>query len=579
MKFLFVTGGTLSGLGKGTTVSCIGAVLRAYGYKVTCIKIDPYLNVDAGTMSPYEHGEVYVLSDGAEVDLDLGNYERFLGLHLNKDHNITTGKIFEKILKKERRGDFLGKTVQFVPQLTDTIKDWIKNLAQREHEKRGIQICLVEVGGTVGDIESAYFLEAIQQLKQEIEEHDFLHFHLTYIPELGPDKEQKTKPMQHSIKELRAAGLQPDIIGCRCDHEIRQSVRDKVSLYSQVKKHAVISLHTTSNIYCVPKVLESQDILSLVAKKLDLPPPNALESDMIYSMSFWERLSRRNYDHKNKTIKIGITGKYTGLADSYLSVIKALKHSALHVGCNLEIEWIESTNLETSADDPSWTIMRQVDGIVCPGGFGDRGISGKANASKFCRENLIPYLGICLGMQTAIIDVARNVLGYEDANSTEFDPKTKYPVVGTMEDFANEEKGGTMRLGDYETYITDKNSLCYKLYDNKDVVVERHRHRYEINHKYVPEITKTGLLFVGQDKSGTRMEFAEMKDHPYFVCSQYHPEFTSRPGRPNPMFLGLLLCAAGYKKNGSKGCREFLDKRFERFDNKLNCEVEEDLDW
>ncbi|PHJ25209.1 ctp synthase [Cystoisospora suis] len=573
MKYLVVTGGTMSGLGKGTTISSIGVTLKALGLHLTAIKIDPYLNVDAGTMSPYEHGEVYVLEDGGEVDLDLGNYERFLDVTLTKDHNITSGKVYQKVINDERKGFYLGKTVQVVPQVTDAVQSWISRVSQRSVDAHGVSpdICLIEVGGTVGDIESAMYLEALQQFCRRTGRENFCLCHVSFVPSIGG--EQKTKPTQHGVKELRQAGLAPDLIFCRCETMLCEATRNKIALFSQVLPEHVISVHDVANTYRVPLVLESQNVAMLICKRLGLEPPFTPRSagklpqaaSIPVSMKKWTLMADR-LTSPTDVVKIGVVGKYTGLSDSYLSVIKALQHGAMEANVKLNIEWIESSNLEDQIRlenktqyDKAWAALKTVNGVVCPGGFGDRGITGKALSAKFCRETKTPYLGICLGMQVAVIDFARSVLGLESANSEEFDPQCPNPVVISMpEHVSTENVGGTMRLGKRATIIRDSNSLAAKIYDGRAVVDERHRHRYEVNPEMVKAMESKGLKFVGQDERGQRMEIAELTDHPFFFCVQYHPEFNSRPLKPSPPFLGLILAASGRLQERLKKYGGFL---------------------
>lgn len=545
-KYLVVTGGTLSGVGKGTTISCIGVVLKSMGFRVTAIKIDPYLNVDAGTMSPYEHGEVYVLEDGGEADLDLGNYERFLDVTLTSDHNITTGKIYEKVLRDERAGRFLGKTVQVVPHVTDTIQNWIRLVAQRpvDSQQRGSpDICLIEVGGTVGDIESSCYLEALQQFYSNVGSDNFCLCHVSYVPEVGSgaNREQKTKPTQHSVKELRQRGLRPDFIFCRSDNPLDVQAKNKIALFGQVPPQHVIAVNNIPNIYRAPAMIDQQNFGILVCKKLGLvPSPEYLretgrsfepsgcglrsplvvgEASPTYSLSRWRELAEEA-DKAVHTVKIGIVGKYTGLGDSYLSVLKALNHAALAAKVRLEIVWIESSSLESEGKHPeahrdAWANLKRVHGVLCPGGFGDRGILGKMASATYCRTHKVPYFGICLGMQTAVIEFCRNELGLTAADSEEFNKDTPDKVVVFMPEIQASMMGGTMRLGNRATIIRDPNSIAFRLYGNTPVIYERHRHRYEVNSLYVQAMEAKGLRFVGQDERGQRMEIAELANHPY----------------------------------------------------------------
>ena len=567
-KFVVITGGTLSGVGKGSTISCIGVILQSMGFTVSAIKIDPYLNVDAGTMSPYEHGEVYVLEDGGEVDLDLGNYERFLDIRLTKDHNITTGKIYEKVLRDERAGRYLGQTVQVVPHTTDAIQEWILSVAQKPVEYNSSHrsdICLIEVGGTVGDIEGLCYLEALQQLYMKVGEDNFSLCHVSYIPEIGTGstREQKTKPTQHSIKELRRLGLRPDFVFCRSENPLSSKAKDKIALFGQVPLRNVIDLHNLPNIYFGPELINQQNFGLSICRKLNLIPSQKYlqesnQSFAILSPSVTPLIGKpfpktsvkqfEKYGERilacNRVVEIGIVGKYTGSADSYLSVVKALQHAALRNNVYPKIRWIDSSRLEDSEDKEIWYSLSACHGILCPGGFGDRGIIGKIVSSKFCREHKVPYLGICLGMQTAVIDFCRSELGLTYADSEEFNKESPDKVVVFMPETHPVIKGGTMRLGNRATIIRDSNSLAYRIYGNCPVIYERHRHRYEINTLYVPAMEAKGLRFVGQDEKGQRMEIAELENHPFFLLTQFHPEFTSRIHRPNPCFLEFIRACA-----------------------------------
>lgn len=553
MKFLAVTGGTVSGLGKGITISSIGVVLKAIGLRVTSVKIDPYLNCDAGTMSPFEHGEVFVLDDGGEGDLDLGNYERFLGVRLTRDHNITTGKVYTEVLEKERRGDYLGKTVQVVPHVTDAIQDWIERVAQISVDGNGepADVCLIEVGGTVGDIESMVFLEALRQFQFRVGPENFCLVHVSLVPVLGSVGEQKTKPTQHAIKELRSAGLSPDVIICRASTELEPATRAKIGMFCQVPANHVLSVHDVSNIYHVPLLLAKQGAASILMSKLQLMS-RFQEPDL----AEWTAMAHR-VDNYDKTCRIALVGKYTGLQDSYLSVIKALKHATMKCDHDLEIEWIEASDLEpeTKASNPekydeAWAKLKSVQGIVVPGGFGDRGVDGKVLTAQYARENKIPYLGICLGMQVVVIEFARHVLGWEDANSEEFNASSAHKVVIFMPEINPNVMGGTMRCGARRTILHDKGdkrSLVSYLYGKDKPIMERHRHRYEVNPQFVDQLGDAGLHFVGTDDKGERMQVVELdRDvHPFYFATQYHPEFMSRPVAPSPPFHGLILAATG----------------------------------
>mmetsp|Transcript_75471 Transcript_75471/g.209665 ORF Transcript_75471/g.209665 Transcript_75471/m.209665 type:complete len:642 (+) Transcript_75471:63-1988(+) len=563
VKYLVVTGGTISGLGKGTAISSIGVVLKAMGMRVTAMKIDPYLNLDAGTMSPLEHGECYVLDDGGEADLDLGNYERFLDLTLTSQHSLTSGKIYDRVIKNERLGNYLGKTVQMVPHITDAIKEWIIEVGSKSTDRTGMRpdVCLVELGGTVGDIESAVYTEALQQLQFSVGRENFLMAHVGFVPVMGATGEQKTKPCQHGVKVLREAGIKPDLLLCRSERPIEDATRKKLSLFCQVPPENVISVHDVSNTFRVPLLLNDQSvgqaicahfgIVPGVARSLSLGdaavPPEARSS----LLGDWRIVADR-VDRCSVKTSIALVGKYTSLQDAYISVVKALKHAGVEAGVDLTIIWVESSDLEPNAQsldsekyEAAWRNLKRADGVLVPGGFGDRGIEGKILAAKFCRVSQKPYLGICVGLQTAVIEFARNVIGWQDANSMEFNEKTSHPVVVFMPEVSVTVMGGTMRLGSRATIVQDANSLGCKLYGGVSVVHERHRHRYEVNASIVPALEAAGMRFSGQDDRGQRMEMCEIPDHPFFFACQYHPEFKSRPATPSPPFLGLVLAAAG----------------------------------
>jgi len=562
MKYVVVTGGTVSGLGKGTTISSIGVVLRSHGLRVTAIKIDPYLNVDAGTMSPFEHGEVYVLEDGGEADLDLGNYERFLDITLTSKHSMTSGKIYDQVIRRERTGHYLGKTVQMVPHVTDAIQDWLQEVALLPVDQSGLapEVCLVELGGTVGDIESAVYLEALQQFQFRVGRDNFLLAHLGLIPVMGATGESKTKPCQHSVKILREAGLKPDLLMCRSEQLVDESTRKKLSLFCQVPPDAVISLVDISNLYQVPLVLAEQQVGEFICNHFRLSDtgkiastlplrPNAIPTGAsLKRLGDWKVISDRT-DRCTEEVIIAVVGKYTNNPDAYLSVVKALKHAALEAGLRLCITWVESSDLEPTVcatrHEAAWNSLKTAHGVLVPGGFGNRGIEGKVLTAKFCRENDMPYLGICVGFQTAVIEFARNRLGWEEANSTEFDEDTPYPVVVFLPESSTTVMGGTMRLGSRATIIRDPKSLAYKIYEGKPVIYERHRHRYEVNKACVPAFESEGLSFTGQDDRQQRMEICEIAEHPFFVACQFHPEFKTNPGRPAPLFLALVLAASG----------------------------------
>lgn len=515
----------MSGLGKGITAASIGRLLMNRGYRVTAIKIDPYINIDAGLMSPFQHGEVFVLKDGGEVDLDLGNYERFLDIELTREHNITTGKIYKTVIEKERRGEYLGKTVQIIPHITNEIKARIRSIARNS----GCEICLIEVGGTVGDIESMPFLEAMRQLRNE-ELGNIVFIHVTLAPSTT-DGEQKTKPTQHSVKEMRELGLQPDLIAVRCESKLRSETKSKISLFCDVPDEAVISCHDVDDIYRVPILLEDEGLANYVMKMLRLFP--------LEEKKTWSEIVAR-MDSTTRSVKIAIVGKYTSsfqstapMEDAYLSIREALKHAGIECSTKPEIIWIDSEELERKGPD---IMLRDVDGILVPGGFGERGSVGKMIAIRYARENDVPFLGICFGMQLAVVEFARNVVGLKEASSTEF-VDTPDPVITILpEQEGVEDMGGTMRLGDYTASLKE-NSLAHKIYGSTEIV-ERHRHRYEVNPDYVPLIEEHGMIFSGWN--GNRMEIAEIPEHSYFFSSQFHPEMRSRPGRPSPPFRAFV---------------------------------------
>jgi CTP synthase len=548
MKYVVVTGGVLSGLGKGVTASSIGVLLKSAGLRVTSVKIDPYLNVDAGTMSPFEHGEVFVLDDGGEVDLDLGNYERFLDIALTKDNNITTGKVYATVVERERRGDYLGKTVQVIPHITDEIQEWIERVAHQSSDGNNgtPDACVIELGGTVGDIESAPFIEALRQFQFRVGRDNICFVHVSLVPVMGPVGEQKTKPTQHTVKELRGLGIIPDILVCRSANPLHDDTRSKLAAFCHVSKEAVVSAHDSSNIYRVPLMFEEQGVSEVLAERFGFEL--VAERPLLVE---WKAMADR-VDNVEEEIHIAMVGKYTGLSDSYLSVIKALQHSSYAVNRKLVIDWIESADLDdaTAASDSeahakAWELLRGADGILVPGGFGGRGIEGKIKAAEFARKNLVPYLGVCLGLQVATIEFCRNVLGMEGANSTEFDEDTPHPAVVFMPEISKTHMGGTMRLGTKPTPFLVDDCKMRRLYGGADHVDERHRHRYEVNPELIEQIESAGLRYVGKDETGQRCEIMELDDHPYFVGTQYHPEFKSRPGRPSPPFLGLMKAACG----------------------------------
>ena len=535
MKLIFVSGGVISGLGKGITASSIGRLLKSRGINVTSIKIDPYLNIDAGTMNPFEHGEVYVLDDGGEVDLDLGNYERFMDLHLGMDNNITTGKVYRTVIENERRGEYLGKTVQIIPHSTNEIKRRITAVARQS----GADVAIVELGGTVGDIESMPFLEAARQLGRDLgREENVMFIHTTLIPIMGSVGEEKSKPTQHSVRDLMSVGIKPDIIVGRCSRELSESAKAKIAMFCDVDENAVISCPDARSIYEVPLILERQGVADLIIDRMKLAPMTTGRH-----MEKWERFLD-NIVNPSSEVTIALVGKYTALADSYLSQLEALTHAGAERCCHVGIKFVDSDTLLHG--DPG-DILGDVDGILVPGGFGVRGVEGKIAAARYARENGVPFLGVCLGFQIATIEIARDVLGLEGADSTEFEPGTKHPVIFIMPEQAGvTQMGGTMRLG-AQTVLVEKGSKAEALY-GADRISERHRHRYEVNPGYIDRFEEAGWKFTGRSEDGTKMEIGELEGHPYFVASQFHPEFKSRPMKPSPLHQGLVDAAMAYRK-------------------------------
>ncbi len=527
-KYLFFTGGVVSSVGKGVTAAAVGLLLKERGFKVAVQKLDPYINVDPGTMSPYQHGEVFVLDDGAETDLDLGHYERFIDVRLNRVCNVTTGQVYAEVIAKERRGDYLGGTIQVIPHITNEIKHRIGAVTKTT----GAEIVLVEVGGTVGDIESLPFLEALRQMRSELGRENTFAVHVTWLPYIGATDELKTKPTQHSVRELRSIGISPDMIVARADFPIEDSLCDKIALFCDVEKRAVIPMMTTRILYEVPLLIEQAGVADYILEKL------GLEARRQPDWSAWERLVEEVRRPK-PPLKIALVGKYVELHDAYISVREALKHAALAQGVELEILWVHSADLEKGK---GWDVLESAAGIVVPGGFGSRGTEGKIQAAKYAREQKIPYLGLCLGMQVMVIDFARHVLGLENANSSEFDRSTPYPVIDLMlEQRAITDMGGTMRLGLYPC-VLKPGTKAAEAY-GAEQVEERHRHRFELNNNFRAALEKGGMVFSGLSPDGMLVEIAEVKDHPYMVGSQFHPEFLSRPMRPHPLFVGLIRAA------------------------------------
>jgi CTP synthase len=526
-KYIFVTGGVVSSLGKGLAAASIGCLLESRGLKVNLMKFDPYLNVDPGTMSPFQHGEVFVTDDGAETDLDLGHYERFTHAKLTRDNNWTTGRIYEQIIAKERRGDYLGKTVQVIPHVTNEIKAAMKKVAQ------DVDVAIVEIGGTVGDIESLPFIEAIRQMRQELGRDHTLFVHVTLVPFIAAAQELKTKPTQHSVKELLSVGIQPDMLLCRTDRFLSREIKSKIALFCNVEEEAVITAKDVASVYEVPLVFSREGVDTLVLKYLRI---EAKDRDM----QDWEEIVRRVYNPKDE-VHIGIVGKYVEYEDSYKSLKEALVHGALAHNLKLQLNWVEAEGLETG-DQSYEAQLEEYDGLLVPGGFGKRGIEGMLIAIRYAREKKVPYFGICLGMQTACVEFARNVCGLAEANSSEFDPATPHRVIYKLRELRGvEELGGTMRLGAWTCKI-EPGTLAHKIY-GKTEISERHRHRYEFNREYEETLTAAGLKISGSTPDGTYVEMVELPDHPYFIGCQFHPEFKSKPLEPAPMFKAFVGAA------------------------------------
>ena len=526
-KYIFVTGGVVSGLGKGITAASLGRLLKNRGYKVTIQKFDPYINVDPGTMSPYEHGEVFVTDDGAETDLDLGHYERFIDENLTTNSSVTMGKIYSSVIEKERRGDYLGKTVQVIPHITNEIKEKIYSF-----ENTDTDIVITEVGGTVGDIEGLSIIEAIRQVGLEKNQEDVLYIHVTLLPYIFGSNEIKSKPTQHSVKELQSLGIQPNILVCRTEQDIPESIREKLALFCNVRRTSVIQNKTADNLYAVPLMLEKEGLAREVCNYLKL-------DRYIPDNTKWEEMIEKVRKIEDKKVTIAIVGKYIKLEDSYISVIESLHHAGFENNVKVDIKLIDA---ETITPETVEEKLKGLDGIVAPGGFGNRGVEGKIETIKYARENKIPFLGICLGMQMAVVEFARNVLGLKDANSTEFDEKTENPVIHIMEEQKEiVKKGGTMRLGSYPCKIKE-GTMAHKLY-NEVLIAERHRHRFEYNNEYKNKLEKAGLICSGTSPDGMLVEIVEYQDHPYFIAGQFHPELKSRPNRPAPLFIGLVKAA------------------------------------
>lgn len=532
-KFIFVTGGVISGLGKGITTASLGRLLKSRGLKVAAQKLDPYINVDPGTMSPYQHGEVFVTEDGAETDLDLGHYERFIDEDLNRYSNLTTGRVFWNVLTKERRGDYLGETVQIIPHVTSEIKEFIYQVG----ETTDADVVITEIGGTIGDIESTPFLEAIRQVGIEQGRKNCLYIHVTLVPYVKTSGEHKTKPTQHSVKELQSAGIAPDIIVCRCDEPLEDGIRQKISLFCNVKPDCVVENQTLSVLYEAPLMLEQSGFSDIVCRELALQCGPA---DLAEWKAMLARIASRTHQ-----VRIALVGKYVRLHDAYLSVMESLYHAGYENGAVIDIEWVEA---EEVTEENVRTLLGGCDGILVPGGFGERGIEGKVAAARFARENNIPYFGICLGMQIAVIEYARHVLGWADAHSSEFAPATRHPVIDLMPDQKGLEKGGTMRLGRYPCHI-QKDTRLHAIYKEEDIG-ERHRHRYEFNNGYREEMQKAGMVLCGQSPDGRLVEAVELPEKKFFIGVQYHPEFKSRPNRAHPLFREFIHSALRQRTEG-----------------------------
>ncbi len=531
-KYIFVTGGVVSSLGKGITAASLGRLLKNRGYHVTIQKFDPYINIDPGTMSPYQHGEVFVTDDGAETDLDLGHYERFIDINLGKNSNVTAGKVYWSVINKERHGDYLGNTVQVIPHITNEIKERVYSVGNDDKA----DVIITEIGGTVGDIESLPFLEAIRQVKKEVGRNDVLYIHVTLVPYIGAAGELKTKPTQHSVKELRSIGIQPDIIVCRSEHHISQEMKEKLALFCDVDANAVIQNATAKSIYEVPLLMAEEGLDRIVLEKLDLP-------DTPCDMTEWKEMVHKIY-HPEREITVGLVGKYVALHDAYLSVAEALYHAGIAYDTKVNIKWIDSEELE---EQDVAEVLAGLQGIVVPGGFGNRGVEGKIKAIQYARENKLPFLGLCLGMQCAVMEFARNVCGMTGATSSEFDESAKYPVIDLMADQVDvADKGGTMRLGQYPCKIKPGTKAA-EVY-GAELISERHRHRYEFNNAFRAEMEAKGLTISGTSPDDRLVEMVELTSHPWFVSCQFHPELKSRPTKAHPLFKGLVKAAIDMAK-------------------------------
>ncbi len=532
-KYIFFTGGVVSSVGKGVTAAAIGRLLKERGFSVAIQKLDPYINVDPGTMSPYQHGEVYVLDDGAETDLDLGHYERFIDTSLNRVCNVTTGQVYAEVISKERRGDYLGGTIQVIPHITNEIKRRIGLVTKTT----GAEIVLVEIGGTVGDIESLPFLEAIRQMRTDLGRENTVYIHVTWMPYIGATAELKTKPTQHSVRELRSIGISPDVIVARSDYPLEEGLREKIALFCDVEREAVIPVVTSDVLYEVPILLEREKVADYLVRRLKL------EARRSPDLRDWERLVA-DVRRPKSTYQVALVGKYVELHDAYMSVREALKHAALSLGIDVEILWVHSSELEKGR---GWEEIKRADGVLVPGGFGSRGTEGKILAIRYARENKVPYLGLCLGMQLMVVELARQVLNSDEANSTEFDRSTPYPVIDLMPDQRSiSDMGGTMRLGLYPCQL-QPDTTAGQAY-GVELVQERHRHRFELNNAYREALNRGGMRFSGISPDGRLVEIAEIADHPFMVGTQFHPEFLSRPNRPHPLFVGFMDAVRQYAR-------------------------------
>jgi len=531
-KYIFVTGGVVSSIGKGIVAASLGRLLKNRGLSVTIQKFDPYINVDPGTMSPYQHGEVFVTDDGAETDLDLGHYERFIDINLSKLSNITTGRVYSSVIRKERRGDYLGGTVQVIPHITNEIKDQVF----RAGKQTGADIVITEIGGTVGDIESLPFLEAIRQIKSDVGKDDVLYIHTTLVPYIKAAGELKTKPTQHSVKELRSLGIQPDVIVLRSEHEVTADMKEKIALFCDINERNVIESRDAKTLYHIPLMLKDQGLDDITCEHFKL---STEEPDMTEWMQLAETVA-----NLTQTVRIALVGKYVELPDAYLSVVEALKHAGYPNDVDINIDWI---NADTLTKDNVSTLLESADGILVPGGFGDRGIEGKIEAIRYAREQQVPFLGICLGMQLATVEYARHVLGYADAHSAEINPQTTHPLIDLLPEQKDiEDLGGTLRLGLYPCQLQSETKV--KAAYGEDLIYERHRHRYEFNNTYRAEMEQAGFVFSGTSPDGRLVETIELKNHPWFVASQFHPEFKSRPTHAHPLFKGFIDYAMVYQQ-------------------------------